>query len=207
MELFTEAGTLLAKRDFARNPLASASPVLEEHIENWAVGCYLANRPARQWWIFGIAKIELARIGFGPLGEVEDEPEGPWRTVPVAFVEPTEFAIDDSAIFTVPAWNPTEEPSGKYRKRTLNNLKRDIDAHISYIHRAYRAAGFEPTVDRRELTHFTWLARHQILGESFEQIAQTPGKHVDPGTVKTTVIDLRKSLGLPSRRRPGRPKK
>jgi hypothetical protein len=61
VQLFEREIVDLAARDFWRNPYADPSPELEQRIERWAVTCYLADRPVRNWWIFSVAR-EVSRM-------------------------------------------------------------------------------------------------------------------------------------------------
>src|SRR5262249_51067255 len=69
MKLFDKETLYLARKNMRMNrmnPFAEPGPVLEHRIEEWAVGCHLADRPVRDWWIFAVAKDLLGRRLHGP---------------------------------------------------------------------------------------------------------------------------------------------
>jgi len=71
-----------------------------------------------------------------------------------------------------------------------------------------RARGFQRTPRKADATHYIWLARFQVLGETIEQVAKTPGAEADRTTVRSALRRTAASVGLVLRTpAPGRPRR
>jgi hypothetical protein len=65
---------------------------------------------------------------------------------------------------------------------------------LDSVERAYRDAGFTPVPEKRQSEHFWWLAAYQILGFSYNGLAEA--LHLQRHTTELGVINLAKEIGL-----------
>lgn len=86
-------------------------------------------------------------------------------------------------------------------------FERDLKAYLDGMEDHARERGLVPTPAKRELAHFGWLARYQVLGESYTAIAKSVCH--ERKTVTDAVKAIAVMLALPprSQSRGGRPRK
>jgi hypothetical protein len=209
MQLFEPEIVNLAARDFRQNPYADPSPELEQRIERWAVSCYLAYPSVRNWWIFDVARQVLRYRACGPLSSgftLEDDGNEEIDVfesvgVPVALSEDTQ-----QLTYLHSDWDLRWVTERRYLRSETRAFKRYLEERIKTL-KPLAAKPAVKIVNRRDSRHYEWLAKYQLLGQSFSDISKTRGDEKHPDTVKTTVLKLRNLVGLPSRRSPGRPRK
>ena len=198
----------LAQRKFARNYAQNseaerrASEELVNRIETWAIETGLARKPVQNYWIFDTGMNILRELVHGPESSDLDEEVIPteWSVEWSATVD-LSAQVKDIPDFTCGEWDPCAESEFEYRKTVNNALEEYLkDVRVKYDH-----AGFEPGVTRRDDKHFEWLVRHDMLGESYEDIANISGHATIEAHVQTTTSQLRSDLALPRLSR-GRPK-
>lgn len=68
-------------------------------------------------------------------------------------------------------WNPTHETKAAAMQRIVTALREDVASALDRIEAEKLAAGLQPVPTKRELVHFEWLARYQILRETYDEIA------------------------------------
>ena len=211
-------------------------PAQEKHIEDWAIKRHLAMAPARDWWIFGHVKQWLGRLACDPphlciaLGpdenvdpaelcgdsmvEAETQFLADWYSYsarpaplsPEAYSASGRFAsVSQELPFRVYAYDPGFSGLEDYEDEVRKSFKVYFD---DYVRRQPRV----PIPEKLKETHYKWLVRYQMLGESFDDIAKSAyasdsvEDHPSFLTVKKAVLDLRNLIALP-RRPSGRPRK
>jgi hypothetical protein len=93
-----------------------------------------------------------------------------------------------------PRFPPRNQITQKaYDKLTHTLLKKQREAYHEEVEDYYRAAGWRPTPEKRELVHFDWLAR-RLLGESCVSILG-PKRKLSHSVAKATRA-LARFLGL-----------
>ncbi len=101
-------------------------------------------------------------------------------------------------------WEPTRERRDTYLAR-LRQWTRDTEADLA--HRGYQRAPklkAESVLSAKGVPHrhFTWLAQHQVLGMTWDEVASKA--RTDPSTVRRACVDLAKRLPITLRPAPGR---
>ena len=198
----------LAQRKFARNYAQNseaerrASAELVNRIETWAIETGLARKPVQNHWIFDTAINILRDLVHGPESSDLDEEVIPmdWSVEWSATVD-LSTQVKDIPDFICGEWDPCAESEFEYRE-TVNNA---LEAYLKDVRQKYDEAGFMPGVTRRDDKHFQWLVRHDMLGESYKDIANTSGHATIEAHVQTATSQLRSDLALPRLSR-GRPK-
>jgi hypothetical protein len=106
------------------------------------------------------------------------------------------------------------------KKRIMKDCERQIVAFLKSREDDAQGYGLRKTIIKRELSHFEWVAKYQVIGASFKEISGVPenqrgtGKNCslpeDTSKVRKAVNELARLIDLPLRpegRRPGRPRK
>jgi hypothetical protein len=103
----------------------------------------------------------------------------------------------------IPAWLPTLETRESYESRAREAFDQYLREDRELWTRDAEDAGLVPTATKRNGTlHFKWLARYQVIGESYAAIAES--NCVDYKTVSEGVKRTAEAIDLPLRP-PGRP--
>jgi hypothetical protein len=201
-ELFDAATVNLAERDLYRQ--SEVSPSLHRRIEDWAVRCRLADAPVDRSWLFRNAVALLKWHCFGPtsLDGGEDDIDA-LVGVTVDFSRPR--GEPERIEYSFRAWMPPAESHREYIQRQQKSFRAFLNREVKRTRAAWQEAGFLRVPQSQYPTHYRWLVRYQILGESYETIAKSENK--TPRTVKVKVSELRRIIGLPQARRAGRPRK
>ncbi len=117
-------------------------------------------------------------------------------------------ALFDETGDSVLSWEPRREPRAVARRRLANQMLTALDEEMDRIEAQARAAGDVPTpVKTTGRSHFVWLARYQVKGETYAEIARSVRKH--PQTVKDAVRETAETIVLDLRDPdpPGRPRR
>lgn len=161
---------VVRKNDYATEELNRA-PTLA--LLAWS---QIWNVRENRWFTLRLALRALAsfqiRRGLYQDGEPPDEAmaEAVWRLNPATTVP---LEAQQAEPLTLPGWDPTAETWGEYRDR----IERQVLPAVLREHRAQRAAAFAGTPTKylhRE--HLRWLARWQLVGESYAEIAESEGQ-------------------------------
>ncbi len=198
----------LAQRKFARNYAQNseaerkASQELINRIETWAIETGLARTPVQNYWIFDVAMTMLRDLVNGPeSSNLDDEVITTELSLEWCTTVDLSTQVKDIPAFTCREWDPCAESEFEYRE-TINN---GLEAYLKDVRQKYDEAGFMPGVTRRDDKHFQWLVRHDMLGESYKDIANISGHATIEAHVQTATSQLRSDLALPRLSR-GRPK-
>lgn len=82
------------------------------------------------------------------------------------------------------AWNPRKEIRNDARQRILRLVEAELDRIEAAV-----AAVSEPTPTKIRPVHFEWLARYQLNGESYQDIARNPGYNSRKKLMRQSVTD------------------
>ena len=170
--------------------IADDQDVDPQKVAHWAKSLNLSD----QWILDGA--LELVRVWQttrssrpDPLSRPEDKlPKGIVWSEPVA------------PLLSWPAprpWDPLHEIATDYQAY----LKR----YVLDIRQRATQLGLEPSPVKRNIEHVRWLVRHQVLGESYGQIASdTPDVAVDINTIGEAIQTTANVIGLRLRAASGR---
>ena len=198
-------------RQLARDAKGRVGASLDRVIENWAVDCHLAKRPAKSWWIFNQVSGWLAALAgdppsfnMGECGEKDTDEDADQEEIRQDLLREyySYSSVDfggglEELPFRLYAYDPYTEKLDDYVARARKSFATYLDTYVSR----------QPTSDvpeTRELSHYEWLVRHQMLNQRYRDIADSV--HRAESTIHTEVNELRKLVRLPAPRR-GRPKK
>jgi hypothetical protein len=196
---------------------------LEMRLRDWQVRWHLGTeqvqwtRAAALWTLNGWVHQEVA--GEPRLLALTRFPENDPALLPAVaklFGLPAEFPlqVDPTLHFAMiafrpAAWNPRLETRADATERIMGELRSHLSKIMNKIEDEQRVrVGDTPTpIKRSGRDHFIWLARYQVLGASFRQIADT--EYREPQTVFEAIKDTATLIGLPLREphRGGRPRK
>lgn len=83
-------------------------------------------------------------------------------------------------------WNPTAQSRSGFKKACLALAEKAIDVYCDNVEHRMKEQGYQPAPVSYTPHHFLWLARYQVNGETYEQIAGGPEKRMTvTGGVKT----------------------
>jgi hypothetical protein len=103
----------------------------------------------------------------------------------------------------IPTWLPTLETRESYESRARKAFDQFLREDRELWSRDVEGGGLVPTATKRNGTlHFRWLARYQVIGESYADIAESDW--VDYKTVSEGIKRTAEAIDLPLRQ-PGRP--
>lgn len=104
-------------------------------------------------------------------------------------------------------WEPWAEPRADAIRRMRAAFEDQMHAYIDRLDSLMLTTGWEPTPAKLGSAHFEWLARYQVLGQSYSRLALDVCR--ERPTVTEAVKDLAAYIDLPlrSETRPGRPRK
>lgn len=103
-------------------------------------------------------------------------------------------------------WEPTVERRAAAEKRIRRGFERHLRAYLDELEAFVRSRGLLEAPRKQEPHHFTWLARHVVLGETYAAIAATAGARTTVAAVKQAIGSLARFIDLPLRGKAGRPR-
>jgi len=97
-------------------------------------------------------------------------------------------------------WDPTLETRSAATARIRAAFEAALDAYTEQLSRYVERVliDFKATPSKRQLDHFEWLARYQVSGEKFSQIAKD-SPQITGAAVKMAVWRLARQIDLPRR--------
>ena len=143
-----------------------------------------------------------------PIWPISDKPNHPTDEAQRIVEEARAKALQDDRVLAPIAANPLLESCDHFLKRARNHWtgrSAELDGVLEATGLATKAPSPRPGL----WTHVRWVARYQVCGESFAEIALTPGERRSPQTVEVRIREIAKMLDLRLRdaRPPGRPPK
>lgn len=173
------------------------SLALSEALQRWGAKHNLYDR-----WILEVAIATVQDWSRMVLAPGAEPGHREWKLPSIAFYVPPPFQFE--------SWDPTSELWTGYRERLLKAL-RIYERQVKAKYPNWKKSAV------RELDHFDWLVRYQVLGMSFLQISKLPEyKQFYPDTaadapkkrIQAGVKDKAKRIGLTLRPgdEPGRPR-
>jgi hypothetical protein len=72
--------------------------------------------------------------------------------------------------FSCPSWNPFEETRGKFKKRALETLERDLDRQLDQVENLMALLKNPKTPRKLSANHFSWLVQYQVQGLRYKEI-------------------------------------
>lgn len=101
---------------------------------------------------------------------------------------------------TSDVWNLERETAGEFKQRYLNAVRLALDDYTAEVERMLTNEGYQPIPKKRRLDHFDWLVQYQILGRSYQEIAQRY-TDLDPDGERTIGTDaVRKGINTTANR-------
>lgn len=96
------------------------------------------------------------------------------------------------------SWDPFVESRKQFRDRFMERFEKQLDAYLDKVDGMAVAQGVVPTPEKRNLEHFVWTVRYQVLGLSYRQIADryAEGGDLDKETVRDAVRKTADFIGL-----------
>jgi hypothetical protein len=179
-------------------------------IEDWAVGCHLAERPAKEWWIFAHVARWLGNLAGDPPSlmieyaegriDSDDDPDEELRQelrqAYYSYASVGRFVkLPEELPFRLYAYDPAADTFDTYEAEARKSFEAYLQGYI-----ARQPKGIPET---RVLERYEWLVRYQLLLEEFVDIADNAASRPSELTVKKAVLNLRNLVILP-RRKSGR---
>jgi hypothetical protein len=102
-------------------------------------------------------------------------------------------------------WRLWRETRADAEKRILNRISIELKVQLDAISESASERALAKTPEKRSMEHFEWLARWQVGGESYRQIAITTNN--SPLSVTTAIKELGSLIKLKPRAANGSPAK
>jgi len=95
-------------------------------------------------------------------------------------------------------WDPTQRRRRVFERYVMKNVQTALKEYMDRVEADARAAGLKRVPRKTSVEHFQWLVRHQIMGESFAEIAQSASYQFNGGrqTIRKAVVELATYLSL-----------
>ena len=94
--------------------------------------------------------------------------------------------------------DPSRRRQRDFKREVLQKVNEAIEAYCYQIEADALAAGLQRSPRRRDVVHFDWLVRYQVLGESYASIAKCSAYRFNGGrqTIHKAVVELAKYIEL-----------
>lgn len=93
------------------------------------------------------------------------------------------------------AWEWRGVSRRAFEEHARQRFREDLEAYCDRVELQIRASGFVPTPEKRSEDHFFWLARYQVKGERFADIARN-GFALTPKQVEMAIRRIARFVGL-----------
>ena len=185
---------------FSTSAPSAPSDPLTDALPKWSEQWHL-NTP----WVLEHARDTMAAW------QLRWCPQTEWH-VTAGYVDDPALSDDELRfLFEDRGWKPQREREAQARTRIAAAFQKTLDRYLESIRgrmdAAVKTGRYKPTPSKRELEqHCEWLARFQVKGESFKEIAETCGM-VTADAVEVAVRRAARFIGLTLRPLPrtGRP--